>query len=126
MRQTSIRAFCEALYCAYTPLDAFAVSATGDIKFAARATNVGAQSVHSVEFIGVRELSRNRARPSQLGEGDALELSVIEIEREAAGWRVWFNPWYIEEIEFHCARILLDGFEVTRTGRWLQDDLPVA
>jgi hypothetical protein len=105
-------------------LDAFTVSATGEIKFSARATDVGVQSVHSVEFIGVREFVRNRAVPAQFGDGDALELSVVELEREAAGWRAWFNPWYIEEIEFHCERIFLDGFEVAGTGRWLQDELP--
>lgn len=58
--------------------------------------------------------------------GDRLELSVIELEHEPDGWRVWLNPWYIEEIEFRCDRITLDGAEVVGSGRWLQDDLPRA
>ncbi len=122
--EASIREFCEALYCAYAPLDAFTVSATGEMQFSARATDAGVQVVHRVAFIGVRDLTRNRAVPEQPGVRDTLELSVVELEREAAGWRAWFNPFYVEEIEFHCERIFLDGFEVIGTGRWLQDELP--
>ena len=119
-----MREFCETLYCAFAPLDAFSISADGRIQFFAQVTSGGVQSEHRAEFIGVRGLSRHRDAPYQLQDGDVLELSVVELEREAGKWRVWFNPWYLEEIQFHCERIFLDGLEVTGTGRWLHDELP--
>ena len=119
------RTFCETLYCAFTAVDAFAMAPNGRMTLGAHTVEHGNSSLHQVEFIGVRGLRRERDRGVREAQpGDALELSVIELERESEGWRVWFNPWYVEEIEFHCDRIILDGVEVKGTGRWLQDDLP--
>jgi hypothetical protein len=121
-----MREFCERLYCAYAPGDALAVGADGRIAFTARVTDHGRMSEHRAEFDGVRGFARRRDAPSEREPGDPLELSVIEIERDEPGaeWRVWLNPWYVEEVEFRCARITLDGLEVTGAGRWLQDELP--
>ncbi|MGH8337115.1 MAG: hypothetical protein ACRETL_09930, partial [Gammaproteobacteria bacterium] len=33
-------------------------------------------------------------------------------ERDGEDWRIWFNPWYVAEIAFHCRSIFLDGAEV--------------
>jgi len=118
------RAFCEALYCASAPGDAFASAATGRIAFTAHVTDRGREIAHHVEFMGVRAFTRKRNHTPASDAGDRVELSVIELEREAHGWRIWFNPWYLEEIEFWCERIRLDGAPVAGTGRWLQDSLP--
>jgi hypothetical protein len=122
--EISMRDFCEALYCALAPLDAFSLGAEDCISFVATATDQGATSEYHVQFQGVRQVSRERQTLAKSEPGDRIELSVIELEREVDGWRVWFNPWYLEEIEFRCTRIALDDREVTGVGRWLQDELP--
>ena len=122
----SVRQFCESLYCAMTPIDAFSAAASGNIHFIARLTANGRESVHSVEFNGVRDFTRQRDTECEPEAGDRLELSVVELERGGSGWKVWFNPWYVEEIEFRCERIFLDAIEVTESGRSLQDSLPEA
>ena len=128
MTSISPRAFCETLYCAFAPLDALDVDpGTDGIAFTATETSGGRATEYRVEFHGVRALTRKDLSDLAPREpGDRLELSAIELEREAEGWRVWLNPWYIEEIEFRCDRITLDGGEVIGSGRWLQDDLPRA
>ena len=119
-----MRDFCETLYCAYAPVDAFVVGDDRAIRFVATVTDAGRTAEYHVAFEGVREFTRGGERAVTWEPGDRLELSVIELEREANGWRAWFNPWYLEEIEFRCARITLDGRAVTGDGRWLQDWLP--
>jgi hypothetical protein len=78
-----------------------------------------------VVFEGVTDLSTRREtpRPDEDKE-DRLELSVIEVEREATAWRICVNPYYIEEIEFRCRTAWLDGAALVGEGRWLQDSLP--
>ena len=120
------RAFCEIIYCGYTRWNAFTLDEpSGRIEFDAVVTDRGGEKTYKVAFDGVRLLPDDslHLREAQ-GPDDRLELSVIEIEREAAGWRLWFNPWYLHEIQFHCDRVHLDGVEVVGGGRWLQDDLP--
>ncbi|HET6679790.1 MAG TPA: hypothetical protein VFG84_01205 [Gemmatimonadaceae bacterium] len=125
MPAITIREFCEALYCALTSVDAFSVAPDGSIAFVAHATSDGTRSRHSVHFSDVRHLSVQHSASTDLGAAeDRLELSVIEVERLPSGWRVWFNPWYLHEIEFQCNRISLDGADVSGTGKWLQDDIP--
>ena len=126
MTSISPRGFCEAIYCAVAPLDAFDVEpTTRRIAFDARVTYQGKTKVHRVAFEGVHELTRKDPTDSGPRDpGDRIELSVVEVEREPGGWRVWFNPWYLEQIEFRCDRIQLDDAEVDGSGRWLQDDLP--
>ena len=120
----SMREFCETVYCAYAAGDALTVDAGGQIVFGASVTNGDRTDIHRVAFEGVRDFTRRRDVPREPEPGDRTELSVIELAREPAGWRVWLNPWYVEEVEFCCARITLDGREVTGEGRWFQDDLP--
>ena len=122
----SPRTFCESIYCGFAPLDAFDVDpAARRIAFEARVTYQGQTSVHRVAFEGVHNLTRKDPDDVVPREpGDRLELSVVEVEREAGGWRVWFDPWYLEQIEFRCDRIQLDDADVVGSGRWLQDDLP--
>jgi hypothetical protein len=105
------------------PADALDIDqALHRIAFEARVTERGLTRVHRVVFEGVREFTREDS--SSYESGDLLELSVIELEREDGGWRVWLNPWYVQQIEFRCDRIQLDHVEVIGSGRWLQDDLP--
>jgi hypothetical protein len=115
----SIEDFCVALYCAYTRPDALNPDAAGRIAFTAR---VGESSFRA-EFEGVREYAHNKGG-QPLEPQDQLELSVVELEGEPGAWRVWFNPWYVQEMEFRCSRILLNGAEVVGRGRHPQDDLP--
>ena len=124
MDEMSMRGFCETLYCAYVPPDAFAIGSDGRIAFVARVTHAGQTAEHHVEFSGVRDFVRRPDLAAGRQPGDEIELSVIEIVHGPSDWRVWLNPWYLEEVEFHCARILLDGAEVVGEGRWLQDELP--
>jgi len=124
MSAIPIRQFCEALYCGYTAADALTPDAAGRIEFVAEVTDGAVTAARRARFDGVRGLTRRSERPRAPEPGDRLELSVIEVEREAAGWRVWLNPWYLEEIEFRCDAITLDGDEVAGTERWLQDELP--
>ena len=125
MGTVSLRQFCETLYCAYTSGEAFIPDATGTIAFQARLTSNGLGSEHKVVFEGVTDLATSREvrRPDD-GEQYQLELSVIEVEREPTGWRIWVNPWYVEEIEFHCRNARLDDADLVGEGRWLQDELP--
>jgi hypothetical protein len=121
---------CAALYCAYAPADAFTADETRRIAFTARVVDGGVEMYHRVEFEGVTELTRHTERPDAGGgevpdaEGGPLELSVIEVEGHPGAWRVWLNPWYLDEIEFRCTGICLNGSAVEHRGRWLQDDLP--
>jgi hypothetical protein len=124
MNEISMRMLCETLYCAYVPSDAFAVGSDDRIAFVARVTEAGQTAEHHVEFNGVHDLVRRHGLAAASEPGDQLELSVIETEHGPSDWRVWLNPWYLEEVEFRCARILLDGAEVVGEGRWLQDELP--
>lgn len=126
MSTITLREFCERIYCGFCQQDAFEVDpATGDITFEVQIVSAHRESRHRVQFTSVHELTRNIPAGAAANQpGDKIELSVIELEREPRGWRVWFNPWYLSEIEFHCGAIHLDGAEVTGTGGWLQDDLP--
>jgi hypothetical protein len=120
----SPRQFCEAVYCAFAPSDAFDQTADGRIAFSTEAMSAGMLSRHDLVFVDVHGFTRKPPVLEPVDPGDRLELSVVELEREPSGWRVWFNPWYITEIEFRCQQIFLDGAEVRGEGRWLQDDLP--
>lgn len=123
MATISMRAFCETLYCAYAPSDALAVGIDDRIAFVGSATDAGGTSQHRVVFDAVRDLTWHRETPTPNRPAGQIEFSVIELERELDGWRVWLNPWYVEEVEFRCTTITLDGAQVTGEGRWLQDDL---
>ena len=123
MTPLSIRDFCEAVYCGMTAVDAFVPRADGSIAFTASITERGQTTARDVQFLRVEGLTRRGDRP-EYESGDQLELSAVEVERETQGWRVWVNPWYMEEIEFRCQEIILDGQAVIGAGRWLQDDLP--
>jgi len=119
----TIEDFCIALYCAFARPDAFEPDDAQRIAFTARALDQGREDHFRAEFDQVREYStRHEARP--LGTGDQLEISAIEVSGKPGSWRVWINPFYMHEIEFGCSRILLNGAEVTGSGRHLQDDLP--
>jgi len=122
--EISMRAFCERLYCAHVPPDAFTIGPDGRMAFVALATDSGQTTEHHVEFSAVHDFVRPREVRARSEPGDRLELSVIEIEHGPSNWRVWLNPWYLEEVEFRCTRILLDGAEIIGEGRWLQDELP--
>jgi hypothetical protein len=124
MGTISMREFCEAVYCAYVSADGLTVGADGRIAFGASVSDGGRTTIHRVAFEGVSDLSRRCDHPSKSEQGDRMELSVIEVERKPVGWRVWLSLWYVEEVEFHCGGITLDGRAVTGEGRWLQDDLP--
>lgn len=64
----------------------------GNISFTARTIDSGVSKTYKVPFVQVRQFSR-RADVRLTGEpDDRLELSVIEVQREPAGWRVWLNP----------------------------------
>ena len=127
MRTVSLQDFCIALYCAYTPADEFTVNRDGHIACTAQVIESSHTGLYRVEFDSVRDLtwsSNASDRAAASDPGYQLEFSVIELEREADGWRVWINPWYLHDIEFRCAGIRLNGAEVVGEGRWLQDDLP--
>src|ERR1700748_1528344 len=111
MAQISARQFCEMLYCAITPIDAFFGADSGHIRFAARSTENGRQTTYSVEFTGVRDFTWKHDTECEPEPGDLLELSVIELERLGSVWRVWFNAWYVEQIEFQCEQIFIDDSE---------------
>lgn len=120
----SPRQFCEAVYCAFAPTDAFEQTADNRFVFSTEAISADTLSRHGLVFVDVRDFTRKPPLPEPADPGDRVELSVIELEREPPGWRVWFNLWYITEIEFRCQQIFLDGAQVRGEGRWLQDDLP--
>lgn len=124
MEVISARQFCELLYCAIVPVDAFFGADSGHIRFTARATANGPDATYSVEFSGVRDFTRKQDTECEPEPGDLLELSVIELERMGPAWRVWFNAWYVEQIEFQCEQIFIDDIEVSGSGRWLQDTPP--
>jgi hypothetical protein len=125
----SIQAFCEALYCTLTRWEAFVPDDTQCIRFIA----LNGVLRYHVEFIEVRDFRwqeeheppRQRAMPRPLPD-DRLELSDVELEREADGWRFWCDPWYCRTIEFRCAAVRLNGVAVRGAGKWLQDEVPNA
>jgi hypothetical protein len=131
VESVSIQAFCEALYCTLTRWEAFVPDSAQRICFIALdGTSSGARLYH-VEFIGVRDFRwQEEHEPAQeramarRSAGDRLELSDVELEREADGWRFWCDPWYCRTIEFRCAAVRLNGVAVSGTGKWLQDELP--
>jgi len=120
----SIADFCAALYCAYAPADAFEPSGTAQITFTARSTENGHDLRYRVAFDGVTDLTARHEGSYSSALRGPLELSVIEVEGRPGQWRVWFNPWYLHEIEFRCTEIRLNGASVRGTGRHLQDELP--
>jgi hypothetical protein len=124
MEQTSARQFCERLYCAIVPIDAFFGADSGHIRFTARSTENGRDATYSVEFTGVRDFSWKQDSECEPEPGDVLELSVIELERVGSDWRVWVDAWYVEQIEFQCEQIFIDEIEVAGSGRWVQDTPP--
>lgn len=79
-----MRAFCEALYCAYAPTDAFTIGPDARIAFRAKVTENGRATERHVEFLAVHSLTRQREQPASWRPGDRLELSVIELERPPA------------------------------------------
>jgi hypothetical protein len=127
----SIQAFCEALYCTLTRWEAFVPDNAQRIRFTALDAASSGARLYDVEFAGVRDFRwqeehepvQARAMPRRSPD-DRLELSNVELEREADGWRFWCDPWYCRTIEFRCAAIRLNGVAVSGTGKWLQDELP--
>lgn len=119
-----MRQFCEAVYCGIAPADALRPSTDGRIAFPVRLTDAGRTAMHAVAFEEVRDYRRSTGGQREPASGDVTELSMVEVERESSAWRVWFKPWYLDEVEFRCQRITFDGREVTGGGRWLQDELP--
>ena len=127
METVSIRAFCEALYCTLTRWEAFVLDSEQRISF----TALDGVRVYRVEFPEVRDFRWQEEHeppqdrtPARRFPDDRLELSDVELEREADGWRFWCDPWYSRSIEFRCAAIRLNGIPVSGTGKWLQDELP--
>jgi hypothetical protein len=120
----SMREFCETVYCAMAAGDIFAPGSEGRLSCVATTTEHGRSTEHRVVFEAVQGLTRRAHAPRQPELGDRIEFSVVALERTSDGWRVWLNPWYVEEIEFRCTGIQLDGRDVIGEGRWLQDELP--
>jgi hypothetical protein len=131
MTTVSIQAFCEALYCTLTRWEAFVADGAQRICFVALDAAQSGARLYQVEFAGVRDFrwqeehepAQVRAMPRRSPE-DRLELSDVELEREADGWRFWCDPWYSRTIEFRCAAIRINGVAVSGKGKWLQDSLP--
>ena len=127
MTDISIQDFCAIAYCAQAACDAIPPAPGNRLAFEARSTEGGVGQRLFLEFEGVHDFRRQSARPqpeAPCEPNDLLELSVVELDGAPGRWRVWLNPWYLEEIEFWCARISLNGLEVSGEGRWLQDELP--
>jgi hypothetical protein len=129
----SIREFCQALYCTLTRWEAFGQDDAQRISFTALDTSRDERRLYRVEFVGVQDFRwqeeneplRGSAMPRRFPD-DRLELSDIELERDAEGWRFWCDPWYSRTIEFRCRGIRLNCVEVIGTGKWLQDSLPLS
>jgi hypothetical protein len=125
MTEISIEDFCIALYCAYTRFDSLAPDAAGRITFTARTLDSDHEEYYRVECVSVRDFAyRSEVRDDNWGPEDRLELSVVELEGAPGSWRVWFNPFYLHEIEFRCRQLRLNGAEVVGGGKHLQDELP--
>jgi hypothetical protein len=122
----SIDDFCSALYCAYVNGREFRSTTAGQIQFTARILDAGVEEYYLVECDGVRDLVRQSESPDPRRPEDRTELSVVELEGEPRNWRLWFNPWYLEQIEFRCDTIRINGSEVRGKGHRLQDALPIA
>jgi hypothetical protein len=127
----TIRQFCETLYCAYAPWEAFTAGSDERIHFTAFSQDREGIRFYRVEFVGVRGFRWQRdgeptrvTVPPRRELDDRLEISALEVEREGDYWRFWCHPWYTTVVEFRCAGIRLNGATVSGTGRWLQDDLP--
>jgi hypothetical protein len=125
VKVVSITDFCSALYCAFVNGQEFTPTATGQIRFTARVLDNGAEEYYRVECAGVRNFVRKSELPGPTRPEDRTELSVVELEGEPNNWRVWFNPWYLEEIEFRCDTLRINGAEVRGKGHRLQDALPI-
>ena len=125
MAEISIEDFCIALYCASTRFDTLAPDAVGTITFTARALDTDREDYYRVQCIGVRDFSvRSEAKGVRWAPDDRLELSVVELEGAPGSWRVWFNPFYLHQIEFWCRQLRVNGAEVVGRGKHLQDALP--
>ena len=125
MKFISINDFCSALYCAYVNGRELTPTATGQIQFTARVLDKGGDEYYRVECDGVRDFVHTSESPSPSRPEDRTELSVIELEGEPRNWRVWFNPWYVEVLEFRCDTIRINGSEVRGKGHRLQDTIPI-
>ena len=127
MATISMQDFCAAIYCALASGEVFPDEAEGTVVIAARSGDSAPQDL-LLEFSGVQEYTRRteRPQPDPRRPDDRLEFSAVELEGEPGHWRVWFNPWYLEEIDFRCGSIRLNGLEVVGHGRWLQDELPAS
>ena len=125
MTEITIEDFCIALYCSFTRFDALAPDAAGTITFTARALDGDREDYYRVQCIGVKDFSHRRElkEPEWTAE-DRLELSAVELEGAPGSWRVWFNPFYLHEIEFRCRQLRVNGAEVVGRGKHLQDELP--
>ena len=124
----SMQDFCAAIYCALADSEAVPDVAEGTVVIAARSGESSPRDL-LLEFFRVQDYSRRTERPqpeSPRGPEDRVELSAVELEGEPGHWRVWLNPWYLEEIDFRCSSIRLNGLEVVGQGRWLQDELPTS
>ena len=125
MAEISIEDFCIALYCAYTRFDSLAPSEAGRITFTAQALDTDREEYFRVDCAGVRDFEfHSEVKDPRWGPEDRLELSVVELEGAPGAWRVWFNPFYLHEIQFRCRQLRVNGAEVVGRGRHLQDGLP--
>ena len=59
---------------------------------------------------------------------ETMELSVVSVERlnldGDVQWRVWFNPWYQDELQLECERAIINGATLEGAGSFVQDGLP--
>ncbi len=125
MTEISIEDFCIALYCTYTQFDALSPDAAGTIAFTARMVETGREVNCRVQCTGVHGFEfRSEVPDPKWGPQDQLELSVVELEGAPGSWRIWFNPFYLHEIEFRCGQLSVNGAEVVGRGKHLQDGLP--
>jgi hypothetical protein len=125
MPEISIEDFCVALYCAHARLDALTPDAEGTIRFTARTLDGDHEEYWRVQCMQVQDFgTRSDAGATSWELEDRLELSAVELEGAPGNWRVWFNPFYLHEIEIRCRRLYLNGAEVVGRGRHLQDELP--
>ncbi len=127
MANLSIQDFCAAVYCAIARCDAIPQSPVDHLVVEATVAAMDVSQRLRMEFEGVHGFSRRSERQQPeppCGPEDVFEFTAVELERTGSDWRVWINAWDLEEIEFRCAVVRLNGLEVEGEGRWLQDWLP--
>jgi len=124
MESVAVADFCAALYCAYVERHQVDLKEK-TVWLLARLTSDGTVSRYDVRFEGVTRLSWSTPRPDP---DENMELSVVSVDRLAmegeVQWRVWFNPWYSDELQIECERVKINGAVLDGVGSYLQDGLP--